>query len=151
MREFAQGVQAQKADRLTEAIRAYRRATQLDPAYYDAYYNLGLASTAAGNLSQAVAAYENALAIRPDSVDARYNFALVLKQSNHPLDAADQLEKILAAYPNEPRAHLALGNLYSQQLQQPAKAREHYLRLLELDPQSRQAGAILFWLKENSP
>ena len=150
-RSFEQGVQAYKAHRLPEAIKAYRLATQEDPSLFEAHYNLGLVATEAGNLSLALTSYENALAIRPTSLDARYNFALVLKQANHPADAAHELEKVLATYPNETRAHLALGNLYAQQFGQPAKAREQYLKVLELEPQNPQATAIRYWLRDHPP
>jgi len=148
-RLFAQGAQAQQAHRVAEAIQGYRAATRLDPSYFDANYNLGLAATEAGDLPAALSAYEHALAIRPDSLDARYNFALVLKQANFLADAANELEKLLANYPNESRAHLALGNLCAQQLHEPAKARQHYLKALETDPKNPQAGAIRFWLTQN--
>jgi tetratricopeptide (TPR) repeat protein len=150
-RAFAQGLQAQQANRLLEATQSYRRATQLDPAYYDAYYNLGLAAGSAGNLQQALVACEFALAIRPESPDARYNLALLLKQANYLSDAANELERLLSIYPGEPRGHLALGNLYAQQLRQPAKAREHYLKVLEYDPHNPQAAAIRYWLIANPP
>jgi tetratricopeptide (TPR) repeat protein len=150
-RAFDQAVQAQQAHRLLDAVQAYAQATQLDPAFFEAQYNLGLAATDAGNLNYALAAYESALAIRPDSADARYNFALVLKQARYYIDASYELEKLLASHPNEARAHLALANLYAQQLSQPAQARQHYLRLLELDPRNPQAGAIRFWLAANPP
>jgi len=148
-RSFRQGLQAQQAQRLPEAIQAYLRATQADPAYYDAYYNLGVAATQSGDLPLALRSYETALAVRPESLDARYNFALLLKRANYPLDAAAELEKILAHYPNESRANLALANLYDQQLNQPAKAREHYLKVLETDPHNPQAAQIRYWLTEN--
>src|SRR5205814_1933254 len=145
-RLFSQGVQAQQSHRLAEAIQAYTSATQLDPVYFEAYYNLGLAATGAGNLESALRAYETGLAIRPESLDARYNFALALKQANYFVDAAHELEKLLAAYPNETRAHLTLGNLYAQQLHQEAKAREHYQKVLEGDPANTQAAAVRYWL-----
>ena len=148
-RSFVQAVKAQKANHLPEAIQAYRAAINADPAYFEAHYNLGLAVTEAGDLAGALAAYEMALAIRPESLDARYNFALVLKQANYSVDAENELEKILAAYPNEPRVHLALGNLYAQQFHQPAKARAHYLKLLETEPRHPQASAIRYWLAAN--
>lgn len=148
-RWFAQGVQEQKARRLVEAVQAYRTATQVDPAYYEAYYNLGHTAADAGSLGAALMAYENALSIRPDSLDARYNFALTLKQANYLTDAAAELERVLAAYPGETRAHLALGNLYAQQFRQPARARPHYLKVLEADPNHPQAGNIRYWLAEN--
>jgi tetratricopeptide (TPR) repeat protein len=146
---FNLGVDSQQAGRLAEAMQFYRQATQADPSYYEAYYNFGLAATQAGNLPAALIGYESALVLRPESLDARYNFALALKQSNYPVDAANELEKIMAKYPNEARTHLALGNLYAQQLAQPAKAREHYLKVLENDPDNPQAAAIHYWLTSN--
>jgi tetratricopeptide (TPR) repeat protein len=150
-RESAQGLQAYKAHRFAEAVQAYRAATRLDPSFFDAYYNLGLAAAEAGNLHTALRAYESALAIQPDSADTRYNFALALRQANYIADAANELEKLLARNPDNARAHLALGNLYAQQLRQPAKARQHYLRVLELDPHNQQANAIRFWLADTRP
>jgi tetratricopeptide (TPR) repeat protein len=146
---FAQGVQEQQARRLPEAIQSYRRAAQADPSFFDAHYNLGLAATENGNLPLALSAYETALAIEPESLDARYNFGLVLKQAGYALDAVAQFEKILSKYPNDGRTHLALGNLYAQQLQEPSKARQHYLAVLAIAPQSPQAGAIRYWLTDH--
>jgi tetratricopeptide (TPR) repeat protein len=148
-RLFAEGRRAQQAHRLTDAINSYRAATQQDPTYYDAHYNLALVNTEAANLPSAIAAYDSALAIRPDSLDARYNLALVLKQNNDYARAAGEFEKLLEKYPNDSRSHLALGNLYAQQLHEPAKARQHYLKVLETDPRNPQASTIRFWLTSN--
>ena len=126
-------------------------AARDDPTLFEAQYNLGLAATEAGSLPLALTSYENALAIQPTSLDARYNFALVLKQANYLSDAVNELEKVLKAYPNETRAHLALANIYAQQLRQPAKARPHYLKVLEVEPQHPQAAAIRYWLAANPP
>ncbi len=148
---FADGSKSQQEHRTGEAMERYREAIRLDPSYYEAYYNLGLAATAAGNLPSALAAYESALAIRPDAQDARYNFALVLKQSNYVIDSANELEKILAARPDDVPAHLMLGNISAQQLAQPARAQEHYQKVLSLDPKNPQAANIRYWLTSHRP
>lgn len=152
---FTAGTLAQKSNHLAMAIADYRRATQTDPTYFEAYYNLGLACGASGDLPGALVAYETALAIKPASVSeryvesARYNFALALTRANYPLDAANELEKNLAANPGDAASHLALANLCAQQLGQPARARQHYLRVLQLDPHNRQAANIRDWLAAN--
>jgi tetratricopeptide (TPR) repeat protein len=128
------------------AVAAYEKATRLDPAYFEAYYNQGLAVYEMGNWQPCLAAYEFALAIQPDALDARYNFALALKQANYPQDAANELIRILKSAPEEVRAHLSLANLYAQQLRQPKLAREHYSRVLELDPRHPKAAEIRYWL-----
>ena len=144
--EFARGLEAQKAHQLSQAIQAYRSALQADPGYFEVYYDLGLAETEARQLGAALAAYEYALALKPTHLDCRYNFALLLKQANYPVDAANEMEKVVASHPNDARAHLMLGLVYAQQLNNTDKARQHYLKVLELDPQNAQAGAIRYWL-----
>jgi tetratricopeptide (TPR) repeat protein len=146
---FVDGSRAQQAKQLTEAMAGYRKAIQLDPSYFEAYYNLGVVSVQAGNLQAGLTAYETALVIQPDSHDGRFNFALALKQAGYPIDAASELEKVLAKSPSDVYAHYALANLYAQQLRQPAKAREHYQKVLELNPSFSQAGVIRSWLGAN--
>jgi Flp pilus assembly protein TadD len=146
---LVEGAKAQTARQLPEAVAAYRKATQLDPDYFEAYYNLGVVSAQLGSLAPALAAYETALAIQPDSHDARFNFALALKQANYPIDAANELEKVVAKSPSDIYAHYALGSIYAQQLRQAAKAREHYQKVLELNPNFPQAAAVHDWLWAN--
>ena len=103
------------------------------------------------DFNQSLNAYEMALAIRPDSADARCNFAQVLKAAGYVTDAVNELGKVLVSNPNDARAHLALGNIYAQQLHDLAQARAHYLKVLQLDPRNPAAANIQFWLSANSP
>jgi tetratricopeptide (TPR) repeat protein len=148
-RLLAEGHRAQQAHRLADAVKYFRAATEQDPSYFDAFYNWALVSSEAGDLPGTIAIYESSLAIRPDSLDARYNLAWTLKQNKDFARAEEELEKLLQKYPNDARSHLALANLYAQQLQQPAKARQHYVKVLELDPHNAQASQIRFWLTSN--
>jgi tetratricopeptide (TPR) repeat protein len=146
---FKRGLKAQKGGNRAEAVTEYQAAVKTDPANYDAYYNLGLAALGGGDTRLSLWAYEIALALKPDAEDARYNFALALKAGGYWLDACDQLQKLLAENSSDARAHLSLGNLYSQQLEQPHLAREHYVRVLELNPRHVEAPKIRYWLAAN--
>jgi len=142
----------EQSSRWTDATEAYRHSVEADPSWFEAQYNYAVLANRLRNFSAALSAYEKALALQPGSADARYNFAFTLKSAGYPVDAVNELEKILAANPdktNEVRAHLALGNLYAQQLRNPASARRHYLKVLELDPRNPQASDIRFWLSAN--
>lgn len=143
---FAAGLKAHQTRKLTSAVTEYLAATQADPSYFEAYYNLGLAAYDLGHLVRSLSAYEMALSIKPTEANARYNFALALRKAGHIRDAANELEILLSEHPNEARAHLALGNLYAQQLFQTQKAREHYVKVLSLDPRNSQAADIRYWL-----
>lgn len=143
---LAQGVQAHSGQKLQAAAQAYRAAAQLDPGFFEAYYNLGLVNAELENLQAALAAYESALAVLPTSPDARYNMALVMRQSGYHQDAAIELQKIIQQYPNDTRARIALGNLQAQVFKQPMKAREQYVKVLEIEPRHPQAEALRSWL-----
>jgi len=148
----AEGWRAQQAKQLPEAAAAYRKAIQLDPSYFDAYFNLGAVSVQSGNVPAGLSAYETALAIEPDSSAARFNFAVALSKANYPVEAAREFEKMLAKSPTDANAvwaHFAVGNLYANQLREPARAREHYQKVLELNPNFGQAGMIRSWLGAN--
>ena len=139
----------QKRRRLAAAVESYQAATRVDPGYFDAQYNLGLAAYEGGNLQLSLSAYETALAINPAHSGTRYNFALALRDANYLLDAAEELEKVVTASPDDTRAHLGLANLYAEQLIQPQLARTHYLKVIEKEPNHPQATAIRYWLSTN--
>lgn len=146
---FARGLQAQQAGQRAQALGAYQSAVKSDPAYFDAYYNLGVAALEAGDARLSLWANEIALALKPEYTDARHNLALALKTSGHYQDAADQWARVIRQTPGDARAHLALANLCAQQLRQPDQAREHYQKLLELNPRHPEAAKIRFWLAAN--
>ena len=146
---FTQARMAEQDQNWPQALAEYNQAVALDPSWFEAQYNAGVIAHRLRNYESALASYETALALQPTSVDARYNFALALKAAGYVPDAANELKKILAANPNEVRAHLALANVCAQYLRDPAQAREHYLKVLELDPQNPQTNDIRFWLAAN--
>ena len=148
-RALQQALAAQRAGRTSEASAAFAAAVAADPGYFEAQYNAALLAFQSGETARALAGWETALALQPESVNTRYSFALTLKQAGYATDAAQELEKIIESKPDDARAHLALGNLYAQQLLEPAKARAHYKKFLELDPRNPQAAAVRFWLSAN--
>lgn len=146
---LTRGKQARAANRLTEAAQAFQSAVEADAGSYEARYNLALTQYALRDYLHALASWEFALSLQPDAVDARYGFAVTLKAAGFTLDAVAELEKLVAAAPREARAHLVLGNLYAEQLQDKPRARVHYQRVLELDARHPQATQIRYWLVAN--
>ncbi len=146
---FEQGLAMQRIGKNSDAVASYQRAIRADGAFFEAYHNLGIVAAQMGDLLKSTAAYETALALDAGSGSARFNFALALQRGGYLRDAAIELEKLLLREPDDAGAHFVLANLYSQNFNQPAKARQHYLRVLELRPQHPQATAIRYWLREN--
>jgi tetratricopeptide (TPR) repeat protein len=143
---FAKAAAAHQQRRLPEAISLYRQAIAADPSYFEPSYNLGLAAYQNKDLPLALAANEQAVAVNPTSADARYNFALTLREAHYYTDAANELRQLADMSPNDPRAQLALANLYAQQLDEAALARTHYQRFLELAPNHPEAAIVRQWL-----
>jgi Flp pilus assembly protein TadD len=146
---FAKAQQFERDGQVSDALDSYRGAARLDPSWFEPQYDCGVVAYRLRDFKQSLNAYEMALAIRPDSADARCNFALSLKAVGYVTDAVNELGKVLASNPNDARAHLALGNIYAQQLHDLAQARTHYLKVLQLDPRNPQATDIQFWLSAN--
>jgi Tfp pilus assembly protein PilF len=143
---FQQGIGAHQRRDLVTAAAQYRRATEVDPSFHEAYHNLALVALDQGDLNLALVACEQALLLRPSDSESRRNFAVALKQAGHPQDAAEQIELFLAAKPTETALHLAAAGLYAGELDDPAKARGHYESVLALEPSHPQAAAIRGWL-----
>jgi tetratricopeptide (TPR) repeat protein len=143
---FTKARLAEQDEKWLDAVQWYQSAAETDPSWFEAQYNTGVLAHRLRIYSLALPRYELALALQPDSVDARYFFALALKAAGYAPDAADEFKKILAASPGEVRAHLALANLCAQSLHDTAQARQHYLKVLELQPDNPQANDIRFWL-----
>ena len=143
---FQQGIGAHQRRDLVTAAAQYRRATEVDPSFHEAYHNLALVALDQGDLNLALVACEQALLLRPSDSESRRNFAVALKQAGHPQDAVEQIELFLTAKPTETALHLAAAGLYAGELDDPAKARGHYESVLALEPSHPQAAAIRGWL-----
>jgi hypothetical protein len=147
VREHTQG-------RLDNAVRLYGEAVRIDPGSFEAQQNLATALLQSGEASKALPVAETALALRPGSTTARLNFALALDSAGYPADAVAEALRVTSGGPGPTTAnqtervaaHLLLGNLYAQKLSQPDRAKEHYLRVLELEPEHPQNVAIRRWL-----
>jgi tetratricopeptide (TPR) repeat protein len=146
---LAAGLKLHRAGNAAGAVTEYSTAVAADPAHFEANYNLGLAAFEAGNYSRSLSAYEQALSIKPTDADARYNFALALDRAGYPVDAANELQTLLSTNDRYVNAHLTLANLYANRLGEPAMARKHYRKVLDLDPKNAESVAIRYWLAAN--
>jgi tetratricopeptide (TPR) repeat protein len=146
---FAQALRDQRDGRLAEALEGYRKAVKADPSFFEAQYNLGLAAYELREVGPALSAYETALSIKPTADGVRYNFALALQEGSYFQDAANELERVLRDKPDQTRAQFCLATLYAEKLGQPTLARQHFRKVLELEPQHAQAAAIRYWLAAN--
>ena len=78
----------------------------------------------------------------------RYQDALTLLQRGAYDEAGRQFEALLRADPTFAKAHLGLGQVYSQKADTREKARQHYIRFLQMRPDDPKASEVRRWLNE---
>lgn len=123
----------QKAGRLSDAAKAYKRLLQQMPGNFGCIYSLATIYAQQGHFEAAADMFRRAAQIRPVDLEVRYNFAVALSMSGQHDQAATNYQKILKT---EPRHVGALNNYAATLLQQGrfADALQQYNRLIRLNP-----------------
>jgi DNA-binding transcriptional MerR regulator len=107
-----------------EAISAYHRALELDPAHADAHVNLGRLLHEAGDPAAAEPHYEAALASRPDDGTAAFNLGVALEDQRKLPEARLAYLKATRLDPDNADAHFNVARL-AEKLGRPSEALQH--------------------------
>lgn len=95
-----------------EAAEYFRKATQLNPNYADAYNNLGNTQKVSDHLAEAISNYEQALRIKPDFPTAHFNLGLALEQTGRYEEAISHFQAAVTLKPDWVEAWWELGNSF---------------------------------------
>jgi tetratricopeptide (TPR) repeat protein len=106
-----------------QAIAAYRRAVELEPAHADALVNLGRLLHHDGDARGAEALYRRALAVRNDDATAAFNLGVALEDLDRAVDAIAAYEWALRIEPDYADAHYNVALLLDAQGQRTAALR----------------------------
>ena len=123
---------------IPKAIRAYEKATHLNPHALGAFINLGTIHYHQGDLQQAEASYRAALRLSPGSALVHFNLGNLLEEQGKLEEARAHYEEAVRldpAYP-DPRFNLAL---VFEKLGRHGKASQQWRAYLKLDSESRWA------------
>jgi tetratricopeptide (TPR) repeat protein len=138
---FKLGAAWVRANLLTLAEAAFRKAIALDAQYVDAYINLGVTLYQMGRLDEALQEYDAALAIAPDDAALHHNRGAMYVQQALQSQPPDRelLEKGLSAFQRAleldsqlPQAYFSMGVVYDIQGKRQ-EALEMFRRFQELD------------------
>lgn len=145
---MAQGNAALKAKDMANAISAYTKVTELNPANGDAYLRLGRALAATGKVNEAVAAYETAAA-NGEEADAKKQLSnLYLKMAQACAKAKDNAGTINNAL--KANEYLENANAYklaasaAQKMGNNAQCIEFYEKYLAAKPNAKDAAGVTF-------
>ncbi len=83
----------------------FRRAVELEPAYFEAHYNLAGTLVALHRLDEAEQAYRRAIALKPNECDAHNNLGTLLELEGRVDEAMACYERALALDPDSPGVH----------------------------------------------
>jgi len=147
---FQRAFRAHQEKDFPTAIEYYSKAIQKDPAWFEAYFNLGLACYGAGEYSSSLLAFENALALKPDSWETRYNFALALNKADHPNEAIVELKKVTRLKDSYANAWLEMGVIYQNRFADIENAYNAYQKFITLAPDHPSAYTTKIWLTQNA-
>ena len=132
--------------RREDAIAAYRKSVEINPAVFESNLNLGLVLAQSGD-AEAEKFLRRATALKPASQPAlgyrRVWLALGrLLETNRPDEAVAAFRQAALADPKDPEPHLLAGSLLERQ-QQTSEAETQYAQALAIDSNSRDAMAAL--------
>jgi tetratricopeptide (TPR) repeat protein len=128
----------ERPETIPRAIRAYKKATELNPRAVGAFINLGTIHYHQGMLEEAERNYQAALSLNPGSALVHFNVGNLLEEKGELEAARSEYEEAIrldSAYP-DPRFNLAL--LY-ERLGRHGKACQQWRAYLKLDSESRWA------------
>ncbi|HVU04925.1 MAG TPA: tetratricopeptide repeat protein [Polyangiaceae bacterium] len=98
---------------VTDALKAFERAVQLDPNHAEYYLYIGWASNEAGNLTNAGNALKKALELDQGLADAYWQRGVLRLRQTRSKDAVDDLTKALELRPSRYEAHADLALAYN--------------------------------------
>jgi len=119
--------------RVSDAIRLYKKALDLDPDGTLALSNLAGVYVQQRRFDDALPLIEHAIEVQPDNAGLQSNLGSLYFEMGRHDDAVAPLERALELNPNQPTAHFNLG-LIEFERKNYAAARDHFLRVADLGP-----------------
>ncbi len=130
---FNSGVTFYNQKEFSRAIQAYKKVLELDPAYVEAYNNLGIIYQMIGDVDRASEAYRKSTEINPRYERGYNNLGILFLLQGRYDEALDAFQKALAINPNAVESHINLGIL-SKKRGEWDKAIASYQSALAIDP-----------------
>ena len=154
---FQNGVSLAQADKIEEALDAFRKAVELKPDLAEAHINLGLLLYRQGKADEAEKALLEALELKPEEpktkealADIYFEKAKELLQLDKIDEALEKLKLSSGFNPNYPFTNYLLGYAYNQKgmKEEAIKSFEAFLQLEPNAPQAAKVKEILENLKK---
>jgi tetratricopeptide (TPR) repeat protein len=136
--------------RVQAASEAFRKVTELNPAYADGFSNLGVTLQDQGKLEEAITSYNKALSLKPDYAEAYNNMGNALKDQGKLEEAIASFNKALSLKPDYADSYYNMGICLKDQGKLD-EAIASYNKALSLKPDYAEAHRHLSSLVKYKP
>lgn len=138
VREFDQGVKAERDGKTDDARRHYEKTIEKAPDFYPARNNLGSIYIRKSDFGRAEKQFEEAIRLNPTDGSAYFNLANVMLLTNRSDDAIRTVQQGLSHQPTSGFGYFVLGSALSRK-GQGAEAERALRRALDLDATQSKA------------
>jgi Flp pilus assembly protein TadD len=111
---FASAMEAQQRGDFALAVTTYKQIVKLQPEFFGAWANLGVALVRLGRFDEAIAAYRSALKLDSANNPLRMNLALAFYKKGDARQAAAEFDALFKADPGNVQVATLLGDCYLQ-------------------------------------
>jgi tetratricopeptide (TPR) repeat protein len=111
---YMQGLGFLSRDDCEKALPYFKRATDADPEYADAWAQTGYCSGVLGRHTEALKASRQAIRLKPDSPESYLNIGASLSNLGQFKESVDAYKQALRLDPNNPDTYFALGLTYGK-------------------------------------
>ncbi len=80
---YNKGIDSYEQEKYDESITFFKKAIEVDPAFYDTYYNLARAYEMAGKDEEAIKMYEKTIEMDPEDYENIYQYCELLSKSGY--------------------------------------------------------------------
>jgi superkiller protein 3 len=133
LNHFNSGVHFYKQGEFLKAIQAYQKVIEVDPAYIEAYNNLGILYQMLGDMDRALGFYQKSIEINPRYEKGYNNLGTLLFLKGRYEEAQEAFQNALTINSNNIESHINLGILFKKK-DQWEKAIESYQKALAINP-----------------
>lgn len=123
-------------NKFNDAVKAFRKALEIDPSVGELYFNVGILLTNLNRTEEAINSYKKAVSLKPDLTDAHYNLGAALQAQSKFQQAVKSYQKAIALEPGFFEATVNLGVVLQEQ-GQLAESIESYKKALTIQQDAK--------------
>lgn len=132
------GAASKGLGKLEEALKAFQKATVLNPTHAESYNNLGITFQDLGMLDEAIVAHKTSLSLKNDFAECYYNLGNALKDQKQLHEAEEAYQTVLLLKPNFIAAYNNMGIVLKEQ-GKLEEAVEAYRKAISINPNYAEA------------